>query len=105
MGRIRSWLWKSLGITLDREAKMVGGMVVGGTLLTILFGILFLVTHTELFVLLAALNFAVTFFVTFGSSYSAASWGLASKEERKKIEEEMALKQLKRRTREKHFQP
>jgi hypothetical protein len=45
MDRIRNWLWKSLGVTLDREAKTVGGIVAGGSLLTILFGSLLVITH------------------------------------------------------------
>ena len=105
MDRIRNWLWKSLGVTLDRETKMVGGIVAGSTLLAILFGSLFVTTHAWLFLLLTVVSSAVVLIVLLGSSYSAISWSLASKEERKKIEEEVALKQLRRRARDTHFQP
>ncbi|HET9918679.1 MAG TPA: hypothetical protein VFQ30_02470 [Ktedonobacteraceae bacterium] len=105
MSRIRDWLWKSLGITLDRETKIVGGIVAGSTLLAILFGILFVITHVGLLLLLTGLSFAVVLIILFGSSYRTLSWSLASKEERKRIEEEMALKQLRRKARDTHFQP
>lgn len=105
MSRIRDWLWKSLGITLDRETKIVGGIVAGSTLLAILFGILFVITHVGLLLLLTGLSLAVVLIILFGSSYRTLSWSLASKEERKRIEEEMALKQLRRKARDTHFQP
>jgi hypothetical protein len=105
MDRIRNWLWKNLGVTLDRKAKMVGGIVAGSTLLAILFGSLFVTTHTWLFLLLTVVSSAVVLIVLLGGSYSAISWSLASKEERKNIEEEVALKQLRRRARDTHFQP
>jgi hypothetical protein len=54
--------------------------------------------------LLAALSFAAVLIVLFGGSYSIVSWSLASKEERKKMEEEVAQKQLRRRARDTHFQ-
>lgn len=104
MDRIQNWLWKSLGITLDREAKIVGGIVAGCTLLTILFGSLLVITHAGLFLLLGVLSFAAVLIVLFGSSYSIVSWSLASKEERKKMEEEVAQKQLRRRARDTHSQ-
>lgn len=105
MSRIRDWLWKSLGITLDWETKIVGGIVAGSTLLAILFGILFVITHVGLLLLLTGLSLAVVLIILFGSSYRTLSWSLASKEERKRIEEEMALKQLRRKARDTHFQP
>ncbi len=105
MDRIRNWLWKSLGITLDRKAKMVGGLVAGSTLLAILFGSLFMMTHAGLFLLLTIVSSAAVVIVLLGGSYSTVSWSLASKEERKEIEEEMALKQWRRRARDTHFQP
>jgi hypothetical protein len=105
MDRIRNWLWKSLGVTLDRKTKMVGGIVAGCTLLAILFGSLSAMTHAGLFLALTVLSFAAVFIVLLGGSYSAISWGLASKEERKKIEEEVALKQWRSRARDTHFQP
>jgi hypothetical protein len=105
MDRIRNWLWKNLGVTLDRQAKMVGGIVAGCTLLAILFGSLFVMTHAGLFLVLAVLSFAVVLIVLLGGSYSAVSWSLASKEERKQIEEEVALKQWRSRARDTHFEP
>jgi high-affinity Fe2+/Pb2+ permease len=105
MDRIRNWLWKSLGVTLDREAKIVGGLVAGSTLLAILFGSLFMMTHVGLFLLLAVVSLAAVVIVLLGGSYRTLSWSLASPEERKQIEEEIALKQWRRRARDTHFQP
>jgi hypothetical protein len=105
MDRIRNWLWKNLGVTLDREAKMVGAIVAGSSLLAILFGSLFLMTHARLFLLLTVVGLAVVVIVLLGGSYSAVSWSLASQEERKHIEEEIALKQWRRRARDTHFEP
>lgn len=99
MDRIRNWLWESLGVTLDREAKIAGGIVVGCTLLTILFGSLLMITHAGLFSLLTISSFAAVFIVLFGGSYSIVSWSQASKEKRKKMEEEVAQKQLRRKVR------
>lgn len=105
MDKIRNWLWKSLGITLDRGTKIVGGIVIVCTLLTILFASLAVIIHAGPFLLLAILSFAVVFLILFGGSYRAFFWGVASQEERKKMEEEVAQKQLRRRARDPHFQP
>jgi hypothetical protein len=105
MDTLRRWLWKSLGVTLDRETKIVSGIVIGCTLGVIVFGVLFAVTHASLFLLLAILSLSGAGIIAFGGSYSSISWGLASKEGRQKIEEEIALKQLRRRAHDKHYQP
>lgn len=105
MDRIRKWLYQYLGITLDRETKIVGGIVIGGTLSGILFASLLAITHAAVFLPLTVLSFAVVSILAFGGSYKAVSWSLSSKEGRREIEEEVALKQLRRRVRDKHFQP
>jgi hypothetical protein len=105
MDRIRRFLWRNFGVTLDRETKIVGSIVIICLLAAVVFSILFARTHASFFLLLVVLSTAGAGTFAFGGSYRAMSWGLSSKEERKKIEEEVALEQLRRRARDKHFQP
>jgi hypothetical protein len=105
MDTIRRFLWKHFGITLDRETYIVGGVTALLVLGVIVFGVCFAVTHASLYLLLAVLCGSVAGLGAFGGSYDAVDWALSSKEERQKIEEEIALKQLRRRVRDKHYQP
>ena len=104
MDKLRRLLWNNFGITLDRETKIVGSIALVCFLAAVTFGILFALTQASFFLLLVVLSVAGVGTLAFGGSYSAFSWGLASKEERAKIEEEIALKQLRRRVRDKHYQ-
>jgi hypothetical protein len=104
MDTIRRFLWKQFGITLDRETCIVGGIAVLMVVAIIVFGVCLAVTHAVLFSLLIILCGFVVGILAFGGSYSAMEWGVSSKEERQKIEEEIALKQLRRRARDKHFE-
>jgi hypothetical protein len=104
MDKVRRYLWKQFGVTLDRETKIVGGIVAACVIAAIVFGIFFALTHASFFLLMIVLSIAGAGTIAFGGSYNAMSWGLASKEERKKIEEEIALKQLRRRARDSHYQ-
>jgi hypothetical protein len=105
MDTIRRFLWKHFGMALDRETCIVGGVTVLLVLGIIVFGIYFAITHAALFLLLALLCGSIAGMLSFGGSYDAIDWALSSKEERQKIEEEIALKQLRRRVRDKHYQP
>jgi len=105
MDRVRRFLWKHFGITLDRETRLVGGIALLLVVGAVVFGVYFVVTHIPLFLILAILCGSAVGMLAFGGSYDAMNWGLASKEERKKIEEEIALKQLRRRVRDKHYEP
>ncbi|SRR5579884_3222714 len=104
METVRRFLWKHFGITLDRETRIVGGIAVLMVIAAIIFGVCFAVTHASLFLLLVILCGSATGMLAFGGSYSAWEWGLASKEERRKIEEEIALKQLRRRAHDQHYE-
>lgn len=104
MDKVRRFLWNKFGITLDRETKIVGSIALLSFIAAVTFSILFAITHASFFLLLVVLSVAGVGTIAFGSSYSALSWGLASKEERAKIEEEIALKQLRRRARDKRYQ-
>lgn len=104
MDKLRSFFWKHFGITLDRETRLVIGVGSLSTLLAVAFGILFAITHSSFFLFLVVIVFIPVGALLMGSNYHAALWGVSSKEERKKIEEEIALKQLKRRARDQHFQ-
>lgn len=105
MEKVRRLLWKQFGITLDHETQIVGAAIGIGLVGLIGFGIAFAITHSTLFLLLAIVSAAAPSMLAFGGSYDAISWSLSSKEQRKKIEEEIALKQLRRRARDKHYEP
>jgi hypothetical protein len=104
MDKIRRYLWEQFGVTLDRETKIVGSIVVMCVIAAVVFSILFAFIHASFFLLMVVLTTAGAGTVAFGGSYDAMAWGLASKEDRKKIEEEIALKQLRRRARDPHYQ-
>ena len=104
METVRRFLWKHFGITLDRETCIVGGTAVLLVVGVVVFGVCFAITHASLFLLLTILCGSVVGMLAFGGSYSAVDWGLSSKEERQKIEEEIALRQLRRRVRDKHYE-
>ena len=104
MDTVRRFLWRHFGITLDRETRIVGGIAVLIGVGAVVFGVCFAVTHASLFLLLAILCGSGVGMLAFGGSYSAVDWGLSSKEERQRIEEEIALKQLRRRVRDKHYE-
>jgi len=105
MDKVRRFLWKNFGVTLDRETRIVGSIVVLSMLAVVVFGILLAITHATFFLLLVVLISSAVGIVAIGSCYSSLSWSLSSKEERKKIEEEIALKQWKRRARDTHYEP
>jgi hypothetical protein len=104
METIQRFLWKHFGITLDRETRLVGGIAVLMGVAAVVFGVCFVVAHNSLFLLLTLLCGSSVGMLAFGGSYNAMEWGLSSKEERRKIEEEIALKQLRRRARDKHYE-
>lgn len=104
MHRIRIFLWKYLGMTLDRETMIVIGVVIVSCVATIVFGILDGITSNPVFHVLAFLSAAPAVLITIGSSYSAVNWSLSNESERKEIEENIALKQLRRRAKDKHYQ-
>jgi hypothetical protein len=105
MDKVRRFLWKNFGMTLDRETRIVGSIVVLSILAVIVFGILLAITHATVFLFLVVLSASAAGTVAIGSCYSSLSWSLSSKEERNKIEEEIALKQWKRRARDTHYEP
>ncbi len=104
MDTVRRFLWKHFGITLDRETRLVGGIAMLLVVGVVVFGVCFAITHTPLFLVLTILCGSAVGMLAFGGSYDAVDWGLSSKEERRKIEEEIALKQLRRRARDKHYE-
>ncbi|BCL78686.1 hypothetical protein ccbrp13_11510 [Ktedonobacteria bacterium brp13] len=105
MDKVRRFLWEKFGVTLDRETRIVGSIVVLSILAAVVFGIFFAITHATLFLLLVVLSASAAGIVAIGSCYSSLSWSLGSKEERKEIEEEIALKQWRRRARDTHYEP
>lgn len=104
METVRRFLWKHFGITLDRETRIVGSIAMLMIVAAVVFGVCFAVTHAALFLLLAILCGSAVGMLAFGGSSNAWEWGVSSPEERRKIEEEIALKQLRRRARDEHYE-
>jgi Ni/Fe-hydrogenase subunit HybB-like protein len=104
MNKIRDFLWKYLGITLDRKTLIVIGIVVLSCVLTIVFGILSENMNNSVFRVLAFVAAIPIVLIIVGSSNNVARWSLSGKNERQEIEEKIALDQLKRRANDKHFQ-
>ncbi len=104
MESMKRFLWKYFGVTLDRETRTFLGIVLASFLFVIVFGVLFVVTHGSFFLLLAILGLGAGGIVLLGNSNNAFSWMLANKEERRRIEEEIALQQLRRRARDGHYE-
>lgn len=97
---IRRFLWKNFGATLNRRTLFALGLV----LLMLLCCMLFVLTQNSFIRFLAVLTTSVGSIFLLGSSSSLIAWTLSDKKGRKQIEEEVALKQLKSRARDKHFQ-
>lgn len=104
MQKIRDFLWKYLGMTLDREKLLVLGLVVLSLVGTIVLGILFGVTGNPLFRVLGFFAAIPAVLIALGGSYKTLDWSLSDKNGRRNIEEEMTLNQLKRRARDKHYE-
>lgn len=105
MDNVRRFLWKYFGVTLDRETRTFLSIVLVSCLAAIVFALFFVLTRSSFFLLLTVLALSAGGLVLLGNSNNAFSWGLSNKEERQKIEEEIALKQLRRRARDKHYEP
>jgi peptidoglycan/LPS O-acetylase OafA/YrhL len=104
MNRIRRLLWKYLGMTLDRETLVVIGVVVLCCVATIVFGILSAHTNSFVFRLLAFIAAVPLVLITLGGSSRAMFWSVSDKRERAEIEKDVALEQLRRRVRDKHYE-
>ena len=100
MNALRRFLWQNFGATLNRKTIIISSLMV----LIILCALLFMTTRQSMFLILTLITSAIGGLIVFGSSYRAIDWALSDTERRKQIEEETALKQLRERAREKHFQ-
>jgi hypothetical protein len=97
---LRRFLWQNFGATLNRQTIIISSLMV----LIILCALLFMITRQSVFLILTLITSTVGGLIAFGSSYRSIDWALSDKEKRKQIEEETALKQLRARAHEKHFQ-
>ncbi len=97
MDKLRSFLWKNLGITLDQKTLFIVGIVSLSCLAAIVFGILAASTNYSLFRLLFLITIIPAGAILSGSVYRPLMWGLSNPSERKEIEQEVSLEQLKRR--------
>src|SRR5258708_5330728 len=103
MEKIRRFLWKNLGITLDRQTLLITGIVVLSFTVAIVFRLLANITTNSLFRLLFLITILPGGIIVMGSSYRLIEWNLSDKEGREEIEREVALGQLKRRVNDKNF--
>ncbi len=100
MNAIRGFLWKNLGVTLNRRTFFAISLV----FFMILWSVLFVLTHNSFFLLGAVLAAGVGNIFLLGSSSRLLDWIGTDKQGRQQIEEEVAFLQLKNRARDKHFQ-
>jgi len=104
MNKLRNMLWKNLGITLDKKFYFLVGGVSISCIAAIVFGILADSMNSALFRVLFLLALVPVVAVVMGSCYRPLMWSLSNKDERKEIEQEVALEQLKRRVNDQHFE-
>jgi hypothetical protein len=104
MNKLRNLLWKNLGITLDKRFFFIVGVVSISCIAAIVFGFLAASTNSALFRILFVLALIPAIAISLGSAYSPLMWGLSNQSEREQIEQEVALKQLKRRADDPHFE-
>lgn len=104
MKKLRDMLWKYLGITMDKKWFFLVGTVSISCIAAMVFGILATSTNSTLFRLLFVLAIIPAGTLLCGSVYRPLTWSLSSKSERKEIEQEVALEQLKRKVNDKHFE-
>lgn len=99
MDRIRRFLWKNLGITLDRQTYLIIAAVLISLTVLFIFGFVPAVTHNRLLSILLFVLALPGLAVIFGGIYLPLSWGLSNKQERRNIETEVGLKQLRKHVR------
>jgi nitrate reductase NapE component len=103
MNKLRNMLWKNLGMTLDKKMFFLVGTVSISCMAASVFGILSMSTNNSLFRFLFVITIIPVVAISLGGSYRPLMWSLSNTSERKEIEQEVALEQLKRRVNEKHF--
>ena len=104
MNKLRDMLWKNLGITLDKKFYFLVGIVSISCVATIVFGILADSLNSALFKVLFVLALIPVVAIVMGSCYRPLMWSFSNKDERREIEQEVSLDQLKRRVNDKHFE-
>ena len=104
MNKLRNMLWKNLGITLDKKFYFLVGIVSISCVAAIVFGILADNLNSALFKVLFVLALIPVVAIVMGSCYRPLMWSFSNKDERREIEQEVSLDQLKRRVNDKHFE-
>jgi apolipoprotein N-acyltransferase len=103
MVAVRRFLWKWLGITLDRRTLLLIGAGLLSCLAILVSGVLLAMTGASFYRALVVLCALPAEALALGGCYRAAMWNLSSKSERREIEQEVALTQLKRRVQDKRY--
>ena len=104
MNKLRNVLWKNLGITLDKRSYFLVGIVSISCVAAIVFGLLADSMNSALFRVLFLLALVPVVAIVMGSCYRPLMWSFSNKDERREIEQEVALEQLKRRANDSHFE-
>lgn len=104
MNKLRNILWKHLGITLDKQTYWIAGIVLVSCIATMVFGILAASTNITLYRILFVVVSIPASTILLGSINRPLMWSLSTKSERLEMEREIALKQLKRRVNDPHFE-
>lgn len=104
MNKLRDMLWKNLGITLDKKFYFLVGIVSISCVAAIVFGLLADSLNSALFRVLFLLALVPVVAIVMGSCYRPLMWSFSNKDERREIEQEVSLEQLKRKVNDKHFE-
>lgn len=105
MKKARDFLWKHLGITLNRGTWIAGSLFALFFVMAVVGAVVVGQTGSSFFRLIMVLGVSGASIFALGGSYYAFAWGLSDKEERRKVEEEVALKQWRKRARDPHYEP
>jgi hypothetical protein len=105
MKRVRNFLWKHLGITLNRKTWIAGSLFIVLFMMGVVGAVVFGQTGSSFFQLMMVLGASGAGIFVLGGSYNALDWSFSDKEGRRKIEEEIALKQWRERARDPHYEP
>lgn len=95
MKHVKRFLWKNLGITLNKRFMILAGIVLISCIAAVSPAFFPAIAQNRYALIAVTLITTAGFTIVLGSTYTALDWALSSKEERRQIETEVSLKQLK----------
>jgi hypothetical protein len=99
MDAIRRFLWRYLGITLDRETYMLVGFILLACIAACLLGFVPAISQNQILRVVCYIATIPGGILLLGCFSRSILWGLSNKEERRQIETDIALRQLKKHVR------